>query len=53
MVLHEDHLPTAIYLGPELEAALAANRQAADIASFEPLYLKPPFVTVPKKRSLL
>ncbi|MEO0626544.1 MAG: tRNA (adenosine(37)-N6)-threonylcarbamoyltransferase complex dimerization subunit type 1 TsaB, partial [Bacteroidota bacterium] len=49
----EDHLPIATHLGPELDAVLGTGAQPADIASFEPLYLKPPFVTIPKKRSLL
>ena len=40
-------------LQPELQRVLDAGIRPVDIASFEPLYLKPPFVTVPKKRSLL
>lgn len=48
-----DRLPLAAYLGPELEATLSAGLDPVDVASFEPMYLKPPFVTVPKNRFLL
>ncbi|MEM7572960.1 MAG: tRNA (adenosine(37)-N6)-threonylcarbamoyltransferase complex dimerization subunit type 1 TsaB [Bacteroidota bacterium] len=43
----------AAYLLPQLQAVIAADLAPANLATFEPLYLKPPFVTVPKKRSLL
>ncbi|MEM6396757.1 MAG: tRNA (adenosine(37)-N6)-threonylcarbamoyltransferase complex dimerization subunit type 1 TsaB [Bacteroidota bacterium] len=49
----KDHLPVAANLGAELDAVISAGDEPANVAAFEPMYLKPPFVTVPKNRSLL